>query len=191
MRPRRDVCMRRNALLYILMVLGFGLGIYFMLQAGRRLETASFSPPSTTSETAPVAGPASPSATTSDTGGITRALEGLRGNLHDPLSLLLVQLILIVLLARVFGMLFAKMGQPAVIGEMLAGIVLGPSVVGTLFPGASLGALRMLSQVGVILFMFVVGMELDLAHLRGKAHTAIVVSHVSIIFPCFLGVLFS
>jgi Kef-type K+ transport system membrane component KefB len=77
--------------------------------------------------------------------------------------------------------------------------VLGPSVVGTLFPGAfqfmfpaaSLGALRMLSQVGVILFMFVVGMELDVTHLRGKAHTAIVVSHVSIIFPCFLGVLFS
>jgi Kef-type K+ transport system membrane component KefB len=123
----------------------------------------------------------------------------LRDNLHDPLSLLLVQLIMIVLLARVFGALFVKLGQPAVIGEMTAGIILGPSLFGTLFPGAfgfvfptgSLGALRMLSQVGVILFMFVVGMELDLKHLRGRANTAVMVSHISIVFPYFLGVLFS
>jgi predicted Kef-type K+ transport protein len=100
--------------------------------------------------------------------GLAHAGQMLRDNLRDPLSLLLVQLILIVLLARIFGALFTRFGQPSVIGEMIAGIVLGPSVVGTLapaashfiFPAQSLGALRLLSQVGIILFMFVVGMEL-------------------------------
>jgi Kef-type K+ transport system membrane component KefB len=117
--------------------------------------------------------------------------------LRAPLSLLLVQLILIVLLARIFGALAWRAGQPAVIGEMVAGLVLGPSVLGSLwpdffqfvFPAGSLGALRLLSQVGVILFMFLVGMELDLPQARRHANTALMVSHVSMIFPCFLGVL--
>jgi len=110
---------------------------------------------------------------------------------------LLMQLILIVFLARIFGALFVRLGQPAVIGEMLAGIALGPSLLGALFPGAfgfvfpstSMGVLKILSQVGVILFMFVVGMELDVKHLRARANAAVLVSHVSIIFPYFLAVL--
>ncbi|MDB6109696.1 MAG: cation/H(+) antiporter [Pedosphaera sp.] len=175
--------MRRNVLLYLLIVLGCGLGIYFALQTGKNLEPSKFSTPS--------AAPATPAA--------GNVLHGFRDNLHEPLSLLLVQLILIILLARVFGAGFVKMGQPAVIGEMLAGIVLGPSVVGALLPGVfqfifpapSLGALRMLSQVGVILFMFVVGMELDVKQLRSKAYTAVMVSHAGIVFPYFLGVVFS
>jgi Kef-type K+ transport system membrane component KefB len=57
-----------------------------------------------------------------------------------------------------------------------------------IFPVAALGALKLLSQIGVCLFMFVVGMELNVAHLRHKAHTAVVVSHVSILLPYFLGV---
>jgi len=82
---------------------------------------------------------------------------------------------------------------------MLAGIALGPSLLGALlpvafefvFPPTSMGALRILSQVGVILFMFVVGMELDVTQLREKANAAILVSHISIVFPFFLGVLAS
>jgi Kef-type K+ transport system membrane component KefB len=185
--------MRRNVLLYILIVLGCGLGIYLTLQAGKHLETAkvsTFAVSPATPSVAPAPQPVAPAGS---------ILQGLRDNLHEPLSLLLVQLILIILVARVFGTFFVKMGQPAVIGEMLAGIVLGPSVVGALFPGAfqfifpvsSLGALRMLSQVGVILFMFVVGMELDLKQLRSKAYTAVMVSHAGIVFPYFLGVIFS
>jgi Kef-type K+ transport system membrane component KefB len=84
-----------------------------------------------------------------------------------------------------------------VVGEMMAGVLLGPSVFGVLTPTAfqfvfassSLGALRLLSQIGVCLFMFTVGMEMDAAELRRRAHTAIVVSHASIIAPYFLGVL--
>ena len=79
-------------------------------------------------------------------------------------------------LARLFAAHAARVGQPGVIGEMIAGIVLGPSVAGALapglfqfiFPADSMGALRMFSQVGVILFMFVVGMELDLKQMRGE-----------------------
>jgi Kef-type K+ transport system membrane component KefB len=180
----------------LLMVLGFGGGIYFLVQAGRNLETSR--PPAINSQVTSNAD-SSTLNTARSTPGITQAFHTFRDNLHDPLSLLLVQLIIIVVLARVFGSLFVRMGQPAVIGEMMAGIVMGPSLVGTLFPGAfhfvfppsSLGSLRMLSQVGVILFMFVVGMELDLKHLRNRARTAVVVSHASILFPYFLGVLLS
>ena len=121
---------------------------------------------------------------------------GLRETLADPLSRLLLQIVVIVVAARLVGTLFRRMGQPAVIGEMLAGILLGPSLLGLLFPdalgflfpAASLGTLKLLSQVGVILFMFLVGMDLDLRHLREKAHAAVMVSHASILLPMLLGV---
>jgi Kef-type K+ transport system membrane component KefB len=107
-----------------------------------------------------------------------------------------VQLILIVLVARICGAVAQHVGQPAVIGEMLAGILLGPSFVGWVspaffqfvFPASSLGTLRMLSQIGVCLFMFVVGMDLDVGQLRPHARTAVLVSQVSIMFPYLLGV---
>jgi Kef-type K+ transport system membrane component KefB len=82
-----------------------------------------------------------------------------------------------------------------VIGEIIAGIVLGPSLFGlyfpdmkeALFPVDSLGNLQLLSQVGLILFMFVVGMELDLKVLKNKANEAVVISHASIVIPFALG----
>ena len=112
-------------------------------------------------------------------------------NITHPLAILLLQIITIILTARVFGFLCKKIGQPSVIGEIIAGILLGPSFVGMyfpefsgfLFPKQSLGNLQFLSQIGLILFMFVVGMELDLKVLKTKAHEAIVISHASIIFP--------
>jgi Kef-type K+ transport system membrane component KefB len=104
--------------------------------------------------------------------------------------------IVIMVAARLAGMLFTKIKQPPVIGEMLAGILLGPSLLGMispgtldfLFPAASLGTLKLFSQVGVVLFMFLVGMDLDLRHLREKAHSAVMVSHASIFLPMLLGV---
>ncbi|QBQ42048.1 cation/H(+) antiporter [Sphingobacterium psychroaquaticum] len=117
-------------------------------------------------------------------------------NLQHPLAILLAQIIIIILVARVFGWLFKKIGQPTVIGEIIAGIALGPSFLGmyfpefsaALFPVASLSNLQFLSQIGLILFMFIIGMELDLKVLQNKAHDAIVISHASIIFPFALGV---
>lgn len=122
--------------------------------------------------------------------------ESFKTNLHHPLALLLAQIVTIILVARLFGWICMKIKQPSVIGEMIAGIVLGPSLVGMyfpefsafLFPKESLGNLQFLSQIGLILFMYIVGMELDLSVLRKKAHDAVVISHASIIIPFALGI---
>ncbi len=122
--------------------------------------------------------------------------ETLWHNITEPLSILLLQIITIIIVARIFGFFCKKIGQPSVIGEIIAGIFLGPSFVGMylpevssfLFPHESLGNLQFLSQIGLILFMFVIGMELDLNVLRNKAHDAVVISHSSIIFPFALGI---
>lgn len=117
-------------------------------------------------------------------------------NFREPLSLLLLQVVVILIATRAVGAVFTRLGQPAVIGEILAGILLGPSLLGWLwpegfhfiFPKESMGSLKLLSQIGVCLFMFVVGLELDLGHLRQKAQVALVVSHSSIMIPYMLGV---
>jgi Kef-type K+ transport system membrane component KefB len=122
---------------------------------------------------------------------------GWHANLRHPLAILIVQLLVIVLVAQVAGMVARRFRQPAVIGEIAAGLLLGPSLLGRvapdafafLFPQDSLGVLRLMSQVGVILFMFTVGLDLDPIHLRQRAPTAIAVSHFSIVTPFLLGVL--
>jgi Kef-type K+ transport system membrane component KefB len=122
----------------------------------------------------------------------TEVLQGL----HHPIAVLILQIICIMVCARIFGYVFLKIGQPLVIGEIMAGIFLGPSVLGMflpevsayVFPPASLGAIQFLSQIGLVLFMFIIGLELDLKIIKNKAHTTLVISHVSIIFPYFLGV---
>ncbi|CAG5073011.1 Glutathione-regulated potassium-efflux system protein KefB [Dyadobacter sp. CECT 9623] len=130
----------------------------------------------------------------------TSSFEQFQGTFsHDltsPLAILLLQIITIILVARVFGWFCKKIGQPTVIGETAAGLFLGPSLVGTffpefsafLFPKASLSNLQFLSQIGLILFMFIIGMELDLKVLKTKAKEAIVISHASIVLPFALGV---
>lgn len=123
-------------------------------------------------------------------------LKSITDNLHHSIALLILQIIVIIIAARFFGWIFKKIGQPSVIGEILAGIVLGPSLIGSyfpemsafLFPVSSLGNLQILSQIGLILFMFIIGMELNLKALQSKAHDAIVISHASIIIPFSLGV---
>lgn len=113
-----------------------------------------------------------------------------------PLAILLAQIVTIIIAARIMGWVCIKIKQPVVIGEMLAGIILGPSLLGlyfpefshTLFPIESLSNLQFLSQIGLILFMFIIGMELDLNVLRNKAHDAVVISHASIVIPFTLGI---
>ncbi len=122
-------------------------------------------------------------------------VNSLLQNIGHPLAILLAQIVTIVLIARLFGWICKKIGQPTVIGEILAGIVLGPSLIGmyfpefsaALFPSQSLGNLNFLSQIGLILFMFIVGMEIDINVLKNKAHDAVVISHASIIVPFSLG----
>jgi Kef-type K+ transport system membrane component KefB len=124
----------------------------------------------------------------------TRVAESPHVTIPD-LPLLLAQIIVILVAARVVGLLVRRIGQPQVVGEMLAGIALGPSVLGahapavanTLFPVESLGFLNALSQIGLLVFMFLIGLELDLKMVREKGRAAMVISHASIVAPFMLG----
>lgn len=116
-------------------------------------------------------------------------------NLQQPLSVLLLQILVIILASRLLGWVMSLISQPMVIGEILAGIMLGPSLLGLYFPDAtaflfplsSLGNLEFLSQIGLILFMFIIGMELDLGVLRQKAGAAVFISNASIVIPFVMG----
>jgi Kef-type K+ transport system membrane component KefB len=111
------------------------------------------------------------------------------------LLIFILQLAVILVAARVVGLLCRFIQQPQVVGEMAAGILLGPSLLGWaapevsafLFPPASLVHLNTASQLGLLLFMFLVGVEFDPKLLRGRGHTAVMTSHVSIVAPFFLG----
>ena len=183
--------MKRTAQ-YFIVVSAVGLGIFFILRAGNQL-AAPVLPPSTES----VSQIAPQLSGTHDYSFAASVESSLQNNANDPLSRLILQLFVVIAVSYVIGWIFTRFGQPAVVGEMMAGVLLGPSVFGLLAPNAfqfvfaasSLGALRLFSQIGVCLFMFTVGMEMDVAELRRKAHTAVVVSHASIIAPFFLGVL--
>ncbi len=113
-----------------------------------------------------------------------------------PLALLLTQIIVIMITTKFFGFLTKKILMPIVIGEIIAGIVLGPSFFGAispvyskmLFPVDSLINLNFISQIGLIFFMFVVGMELDWQNLKNQTKASVIISHSSILFPFFLGV---
>ena len=108
---------------------------------------------------------------------------------------LVLQIAVILVAARLVGFLFQKINQPQVMGEMVAGILLGPSLLGWLAPGvskalfplASLSYLNALSQVGLVVFMFVVGLALNPNELHGYGHAAVLTSHVSIVAPFCLG----
>jgi len=98
---------------------------------------------------------------------------------------------------KLTGALVRRLGQPAVIGEISAGILLGPSVLGALWPAGRqwlvadgvFGQLNVLAQLGVVLFVFLTGLELDMRRLAGRGRLAVAVSHAGIVVPFVLGVL--
>jgi Kef-type K+ transport system membrane component KefB len=107
---------------------------------------------------------------------------------------LVLQITVILAVCRLVGSIFRKFHQPRVVGEMFAGILLGPSLLGWiapqfsayLFPSSSLGFLNALSQIGVVIFMFLVGLGIDPKELKHQSHAAVLVSHVSITAPFLL-----
>jgi len=169
----------KNLLFYVGTIGAFAFLMYLLTEQGKNLEV--------TKKIVPVAG--------SHNSILQHFSETLHHNVTHPLAILLLQILTIIFTARTFGFIFNKIGQPTVIGEILAGIFLGPSLLGMwfpeysafLFPKASLGNLQLLSQIGLVLFMFVVGMELDLKILKTKAQDAVIISHASIIIPYALG----
>jgi Kef-type K+ transport system membrane component KefB len=111
------------------------------------------------------------------------------------LKLLLLQMMVVLTAARLMATAFRRIGQPAVLGEMAAGILLGPSLLGRisptimngLFPASGLGPLYALSQLGLVLFMFLVGVEVRPELLRGSAKSAMIASQSSVAAPFLLG----
>lgn len=168
----------RNTIFYIGTISGFSFLMYWIVQLGKNLEPGKM-----------IVAPKEQGSQW------TLFTETFIHNLTHPLAILLLQIITIILVARLFGWICQKIGQPVVIGEIAAGIALGPSLLGmyfpefsaALFPENSLGNLQFLSQIGLILFMFVIGLELDLKVLKSRAHEAVIVSHASIIIPFALG----
>lgn len=123
---------------------------------------------------------------------------GSPGNLMNAtlrIPVFLAQIVVVLVLSRFVGRVLRSIGQPQVVGEMIAGLMLGPSILGWVSPAVyqllfPLGTVRFLgavSQIGLLLFMFLVGLELDPAAFRGKGHAAVLTSHVSIVTPMFLG----
>lgn len=115
--------------------------------------------------------------------------------IKEPQILFLFQLLLIIVVAKLTGFLLSKLGQPAVVGEIAAGILLGPSIMGAVFPdfsamvfpSESLKGLQYLSQIGLVLFMFTVGLELDLSEMKSEIKAIAVISTASILFPFAIG----
>ncbi|UYQ93361.1 cation:proton antiporter [Chitinophaga horti] len=174
--------MKRNYLFYPVIIGIFGLMIWFVIAQGEKLV-----PENVATQVSENMVPAA------NEPGI---LQELTSHMRLPLSMLLVQIVLILGVSRLFGALARKIKQPAVVGEILAGILLGPSLFGmiwpegmnAIFPKSSLSSLQFLSQIGLAFFMFIVGMELDVEKIRNKAHDAVMISHASIVVPFFLGV---
>ena len=110
------------------------------------------------------------------------------------MTLLLMQMSAVLLTALLLGGIARKLGQPRVIGEIVGGILLGPSLFGRIapeafarfFPQGSLGAFEVLSTVGLILFVFLIGSQLDLEHLSRQKKPAALASAMSILLPCIL-----
>lgn len=116
--------------------------------------------------------------------------------LNDPTTLLVVQIATILMVSRVLGSLFYRLGQPVVVAEIVAGLAMGPSLLGILwprglellFPPSSLTTLNVTAQLGLVLFMFVIGMEFDPTLLRGRARVAALSAASSVLVPFLAGI---
>ena len=175
---------RWSSVFYLFIVVGLSFAIYCIAKKGSALQSPALIEQQLQNEKV-----------ISNTSSFQGFTDSFKHGVTDPFAVLLLQIIVIIACARFFGYLFKKIGQPAVIGEIVAGIILGPSILGLLFPqinlflfpAASLGTLNFLSHIGLILFMFIIGMELDLKMIMKQAYGAVIMSHAGIIIPFTLG----
>lgn len=172
---------KQNYLIYALMICLFGSLIYWALGTGEQFDHHRVI------------------AAEENAGAFEMFKHIISDNLQSPFAVLLFQIIVILIAVRLFSVFFKFIGQPGVMGEIVAGIVLGPSLLGYFFPEFfgvlfrpdSLTNLNLLSQIGLVLFMFVIGMELDFSVLKNKMNETLVISHAGIVVPFFLGIIAS
>ena len=153
----------KGFLLYVGLIVLFGASMYLIIREGQAHQLVSHSADSTHAPQNLVEG-------------FSVFLALMAEHIHSSFGLLLLQIIIILITCRIVGLLFKRIGQPMVVGEILAGILLGPSVLGRfapdfsqfLFPRESLGNINLLSQFGLIFFMYTIGMELDVDAIRKK-----------------------
>jgi Kef-type K+ transport system membrane component KefB len=175
---------RKNIVFYVTIILIFIPLMYFLIREGKSHQKEGI----VTSL---------PDSPTNLVEGLSTFYKLFLDHIQTPFGILLLQIIVILFCCRFLGWLFLKMKQPTVIGEILAGIILGPSILGYWFPGfssflfpvESLDNIGLLSQFGLILFMFAIGMELNITEVRSKLKETILISHTSIIVPFFFGML--
>jgi len=193
--------MSRNISFYIIILLIFGSLIWLILNEGEKQNSilpenhkkteSTFNKTNSNNKNVSIQD--------EDHSVVSNSLNTLKKQISSPLSILLVQIIIIIIFSRILGLTIGKIGQPIVIGEIIAGIILGPSFLGSLFPEtfnfifpkSSLNNLQLFSQFGLVLFMFIIGMEIDTKLVRKKLNSAVIISFTGIIFPYFLGILLS
>jgi Kef-type K+ transport system membrane component KefB len=120
----------------------------------------------------------------------------VRSDFNKLVEACFLALVVVLVLARIFGRIAVMVGQPRVIGEVIAGICLGPSVLGAIsanlqaaiFPTDILPAIGVVANLGLIFYMFLVGLELDLGSLRGKVAQATAISNASVALPMLAGI---
>ncbi|MFG2294476.1 cation:proton antiporter [Streptomyces sp. NPDC048603] len=130
-------------------------------------------------------------------GGASGGAAGKAPAASGTFAALLLALPVILLVCHLTAGLFRRMGQPAVIGEIVAGVLLGPSLLGLLwpsghdllFPAELSGPVGILAQLGLVCFMFVVGYELDIGEVRGRGQAVLAISHVGVAVPLLAGAL--
>jgi Kef-type K+ transport system membrane component KefB len=179
---RKDI---KNIAFYILMLIVCGILMYGIIKLGNQYDTS----------VKMVSLPKHDSHFLSE--GFSLFVYTITHNIQTSIAILLLQIVAILFIARIFGYLFVKIGQPSVIGEIVAGIFLGPSVLARFFPGVSsflfspesLGNINILSQIGLIFFMFVIGMELDINFVKRKFKETVLISHAGTFFPFLCGTL--
>ncbi len=119
-----------------------------------------------------------------------------RSDFNKVVAFFFLSVVIVLIFARLFGIAAVKLGQPRVMGEVIAGLVLGPSVLGAIspnlqaaaFPTDVLPALGVAANLGLIFYMFLVGLEVDREQLRGKAAQAVTISNASVAVPMLLGI---
>jgi len=121
-------------------------------------------------------------------------------SVHNDILILLIQVFILLLFARAFGEVFQRFGQPTVVGEILAGIILGPSLLGSVSFFSDLSTVQnlngttlldVISLIGAMLLLLITGLETDLALIKHHAKSAFATAIGGLILPLILGFVFA